>query len=450
MVHTLLNLKRVGPFGGIVLKGRKIKRAAEVASIIDAAATPVRHVPAELQEVFAGGPTRQVVQLNVVLRSQDVGLGAASGERALDHNRRGRGHAAQPLVLAAHQGLKLVDEPGRHGEPVVDDEFPLPMIGIGPCLGKREPPHAEIVAGILAVVELPEHGVIGRELVADAQRKLGKAAGAGSGLLNRSGKSLGEDDSLQIVFLAASGEQKCGFSAMSKRAEQRAFQDAPLLGSAKPREVVAGIQTVVPEREAERAMERGTGVLRNDLDAPPAGPGKLRRVGILVDADLLDGRRTHAERAGFHTIHDQRRTARARGTGIQENGHPRYIVLIEHGKLFHEVRVHGRGIAVGGRLGRDLAVGIVDGDFRGDARDFQSEGQPGPRPGAKPDASRHVVKAVVLGLHGVGSGRKPYETEIARISGLNGFEGFVQDEQPHGCAGYVGSALVEHRAGDRK
>src|ERR1019366_7585412 len=156
VVLTLLNAKRVGPLSGVVLKSREIERAAEVVSIVDAAPAPVRHVPAEFQQMFAGGPARHVVQLNVVLGSQEVNLRAAAGERALHHNRWARGHTAHALVLTAHERLKLVDESRRHGEPVVDDKLPLPMIGSGPCLGKREASHAEVVARILAVIELPE------------------------------------------------------------------------------------------------------------------------------------------------------------------------------------------------------------------------------------------------------------------------------------------------------
>jgi hypothetical protein len=71
-------------------------------------------------------------------------------------------------VLAAHQRLKLIDEPGCQGQLVVDDEFPLPMVGSCACLGKREAADSEVVARILAVVVLPEHGVIGSELAANA------------------------------------------------------------------------------------------------------------------------------------------------------------------------------------------------------------------------------------------------------------------------------------------
>ena len=102
------------------------------------------------------------------------------------------------------------------------------------------------------------------------------------------------------------GEQKRRGLAVDERAAEGPFVDPPLLRQACLRKRIARVQPRVAEREVEGAVIGVAAGLGDDLD--PAAPGTLefRGIRILVDLDLLDRRRRHADLARLHAVHDQR------------------------------------------------------------------------------------------------------------------------------------------------
>src|SRR6202030_2232611 len=98
-----------------------------------------------------------------------------------------------------------------------------------------------------------------------------------------------------------------------------------------------------------------------------AGSRYVRRVGILVDANLLDGGRRNGQSGNRDAINDQLRYTGADGAGVQERGNGRHVILVEDGPVFEQVLIDGDGVFVftnvGGNLGR---FGGVDTDLRND------------------------------------------------------------------------------------
>ena len=108
------------------------------------------------------------------------------------------------------------------------------------------------------------------------------------------------------------------FLLLRHRPEQAAFKDAALLLGRVGGEGVPRVQAVVAEQEVERAVVGVRGRLRDDLDAPAAPARILHRVGVVVDADLLDGRGRDARVPHLHPIDDNGRSGTARRAGIEK------------------------------------------------------------------------------------------------------------------------------------
>src|ERR1051325_696737 len=98
------------------------------------------------------------------------------------------------------------------------------------------------------------------------------------------------DDGLQILLLAVAGQEKRRGFAIKNRPAYGSFEDAPLLGSTHQRKRVTRVQGGIAEDEIEGPMVFGGTFFGNDLNGPPAGTRNFSRIGILIDAHLLNGR----------------------------------------------------------------------------------------------------------------------------------------------------------------
>ena len=78
------------------------------------------------------------------------------------------------------------------------------------------------------------------------------------------------------------------------------------------RERILRVQRGVAEEEVELAVVVVGGGLGDDLHLSAAGPVVLRRIGVLVDADLLDGGGGDGGAVGFDAVDDEAGAAGAR------------------------------------------------------------------------------------------------------------------------------------------
>src|SRR5207248_9049922 len=90
----------------------KIKRAAEVAAILEATPAPVRYLESPLHEVLRGRPADAFHQLKVALGAGEICLGSASRERARDDDALRLRDAGRRLALVAGEELKLIQQRG--------------------------------------------------------------------------------------------------------------------------------------------------------------------------------------------------------------------------------------------------------------------------------------------------------------------------------------------------
>ena len=100
----------------------------------------------------------------------------------------------------------------------------------------------------------------------------------------------GVDDGCGVLLAVRGGSDEAGVSAASDGAAEMAFVDAAGFGGPDRGEVIFGVEDGVAEDEVGFAMEDRRSGFGDDLDASAAGTVELGGVGVVVDADLLNGR----------------------------------------------------------------------------------------------------------------------------------------------------------------
>src|SRR2546427_453781 len=105
-------------------------------------------------------------------------------------------------------------------------------------------------------------------------------------------------------------------AAHSRRANETSDSRAPRYRSERPSSTSAADDP--GRRYIEISVVLPPAGLGENLDAPAAGPRVLRRIRILVDADLLNGRRADIQRAHFHPIDDNGHTPGAERSRIEK------------------------------------------------------------------------------------------------------------------------------------
>src|SRR5258705_8164511 len=94
---------------------------------------------------------------------------------------------------------------------------------------------------------------------------------------------------------------------MADRAAHGTLPDTALLGSAGNCKWIASIDRRIPENKVHCSMVRTAWLSCDDLDGSFAGSCQLRGVWILVDPNLLDGRRRSDDARNLHSVHDHLR-----------------------------------------------------------------------------------------------------------------------------------------------
>ena len=205
-------------------------------------------------------------------------------------------------------------------------------------------------------------------------------------------------------------------------------------------EGVAGVEVVVAEEDVKGAVESVGGGFGDDFDATAAPAGIFGGVGVVVDADLLDGGGGHAYVAHLHAVDDE---GGAGAAGVEEAGEGGDVVVVEHRQVVEHRAFDGDGVGVGAGLGGDGAFGF--GDFEGffDAANDEADFEGGGVAGAELELQGNGVEAGGGGLEFVVTGGKGFEAEVAVGvgGGGTGLEG--DDERGDRGAGGVEDATSE-------
>src|SRR5579863_4783196 len=120
-------------------------------------------------------------------------------------------------------------------------------------------------------------------------------------------------------------------------------------------------------------MKLGRSPCRRDLDTSPAWSGKERRVWILIDLDVLDGRRRHARPIRLDSVYNQRHAIRSGSVWVQEARQSGDVVLIKDGKAIQRVAVERVAVLILADFCADLCrrVRSSNGHLLLDASDCQ-------------------------------------------------------------------------------
>ena len=123
-------------------------------------------------------------------------------------------------------------------------------------------------------------------------------------------------------------------AAVTYGAGEVAFVDAASFGRANRREVIFRVEDSVAKDEVDFAVEVWRTGLGDDFDAAAAGTGKFRGVGIVIDADFLNGGGGDACALHLDAVDDEGDAAGGAGSGVEEWGQGGDVVLVEDGELF--------------------------------------------------------------------------------------------------------------------
>jgi len=93
-------------------------------------------------------------------------------------------------------------------------------------------------------------------------------------------------------------------------------------------------------------MKIGGAGLGSNFQASAAGIGEKNGVGILVDADFLNGGRSDAGSVGFDAVDDQRGAVGGRDIVVEEARERGDVVLVEDGNAIEGVAFEGVGALV--------------------------------------------------------------------------------------------------------
>ena len=144
-----------------------------------------------------------------------------------------------------------------------------------------------------------------REIVRDAHGGLAVVARGEDVLDDRAGGSDGVDDCGGVLLAPCAGGDEAGVAAAADGAAEVAFVDATVLGRADRSEVIIGVEDGVAKDKVGFAVEVGRAGFGDDFDSSAAGAGELGGVGVVVDADLLDGGGGDAGALHLYAVDDE-------------------------------------------------------------------------------------------------------------------------------------------------
>src|SRR4051794_36578116 len=116
---------------------------------------------------------------------------------------------------------------------------------------------------------------------------------------------------------------------MAYRSADDAFEDPLLLGRPGCGERIACVEMCVAENQIPLSFVLLPARLGQNFDPTAPGPRVFGGVWVLVDFDLLNGGCAHPQRAHFHSVDDDCRTAGADRPRVEESRDGRNVILIE-------------------------------------------------------------------------------------------------------------------------
>ena len=231
--------------------------------------------------------------------------------------------------------------------------------------------------------------------------------------------------------------------------DRQVRENAPLFRRLRRGERVARVQMRVAEDRVDIAVVLVPAGLGENLDAPAARPRVLGRIRILVDADLLHGRRADVQRGHFHPVDDNGDARVAERARIEKPRHRGDVVVVEHRQAFQHARVNRHRVDIVRRRRPDVGRRVAHGDFLREPGDPQDELLRARSTAGDAHARRRRCEALVPRTQLVLTGGHPVEAERARAVGDRGLGDPARGVQEvDRRAGQHRPRLVLHHAGD--
>ena len=202
-----------------------------------------------------------------------------------------------------------------------------------------------LVGRILVGIADPKKVAVG-ELMEDAS--FGKRVMDGSGNVFVDGTELicRVNDGLHGIKIAIQGQKESSFFVAAERTAERAFVILAGLVGFLDGEGIGGVKDGVAIKKIYGAMEIGGAGLGSNFQASAAGIGEKNGVGILVDADFLNGGRSDAGSVGFDAVDDQRDAVGGGGVVVEEARERGDVVLVKNRDAIKGVAFEGVGALV--------------------------------------------------------------------------------------------------------
>jgi len=202
-----------------------------------------------------------------------------------------------------------------------------------------------LVGRILVGIADPKKVAVG-ELMEDAS--FGKRVMDGSGNVFVDGTELicRVNDGLHGIKIAIQGQKESSFFVAAERTAERAFVVLAGLVGFLDGEGIGGVKDGVAIKKIYGAMEIGGAGLSSNFQASAAGIGEKNGVGILVDADFLNGGRSDAGSVGFDAVDDQRDAVGGGGVVVEEARERGDVVLVKNRDAIKGVAFEGVGALV--------------------------------------------------------------------------------------------------------
>ena len=151
--EALLRSEDVGRVCGVVGEGGKFEGAETIGVVVDSAAAELWKLNADADVVHPVAPSEDLVDVDGVFRSCDVGLSAASDERAADLDRLRVGDGLDDVLILLQGYEELVDEIGSEDKAIVEDDVVFAGVEVIAGLGEGNATDSGVDAGgVLEVV----------------------------------------------------------------------------------------------------------------------------------------------------------------------------------------------------------------------------------------------------------------------------------------------------------
>jgi len=213
------------------------------------------------------------------------------GISAATNKVRRHGEGGRAARRGFRGGIAQVLEAGFVDGVLVDDQRIAQLDGVfrrggGSGLRGQRDVAAEVVVVFIAIVLIAHcQRVLLAQLKVDARRDIGAREGIEERAMVEAGGGI-NIDVLCVAPLGADEER----SVLRERSVERSVELVAVIVGNVSGERVAGIEALVVAHGEELAVQLVGAGLGEDFDAPVAEAVKLRRVGVLIDADLADRR----------------------------------------------------------------------------------------------------------------------------------------------------------------